>query len=45
MNNLLNNGMEILTAEEMQTVRGGYQLIWDFGDRPAPKPEPPANNQ
>lgn len=35
------NGIEILSAEEMSTVRGGYQLIWDFGDRD-PKPEPPA---
>jgi len=42
MKNLHTLGLEILTAEEMQTVRGGYQLIWDFGDRP--KPEPPAND-
>ncbi|MFN8366166.1 MAG: hypothetical protein U0Y96_02865 [Candidatus Kapaibacterium sp.] len=41
MKNLQTLGLEILTAEEMQTVRGGYQLIWDMGDRPAP--EPPKN--
>jgi hypothetical protein len=34
MKNLQNLGLEVLTAEEMKTIRGGYQLIWDFGDRP-----------
>lgn len=38
MKNLQTIEMEILSAQEMQTVRGGYQLIWDFGERPT-KPE------
>jgi hypothetical protein len=32
MNNLFAMGVELLTASEMESVRGGYQLIWDFRD-------------
>lgn len=45
MKNLQSLGLEVLTAEEMQSIRGGYNLLWNNGDDAAKEPNPGDLNQ